>query len=97
MIKVNAVHIQVYLKGIDYPASRAQLIEQASRNYAPEDVMCFLNLITDKIYYFPTEVMREFSTMNKHFAKPCPHLATYRLCQEREGCEKCELAKGEKK
>jgi len=38
------------LKGIDFPADRRKVVEQAKRNMAPNDVLDALNHIPDQNY-----------------------------------------------
>jgi len=59
--KVSAAQIQRYLKGIDYPAGKKDLVSKAKDNDAPENVMSFMNRLADKTYRGPTEVEQEFS------------------------------------
>jgi hypothetical protein len=61
--KVSAGQIQMYLKGVDYPVTRDELIRTAKQNNAPEMIISFLNKIPDKQYRAPTEVEAEFSKM----------------------------------
>ncbi len=61
--KVSAAQIQVYLKGIDYPVNRQQIIEHAKSLNAPDNVMQFLNRLPERQYNFPTDVEQEFGKM----------------------------------
>lgn len=61
--KVSAAQIQVYLKGIDYPAGKQEIIQTAQNNGAPQDVMQFLDRLPEKQYYYPTDVEQEFGKM----------------------------------
>jgi len=38
MAKVNPIQLQKYLKGVDYPVGKKQLIEHAKRSGADENV-----------------------------------------------------------
>jgi len=60
---VSAAELQVYLKGMHYPASKQQLIDMAKSNNAPENAMSFLNRLPDRQYGRPTEVGQEFSKL----------------------------------
>lgn len=51
--------IQKHLKGIGYPASKQKLIDRAISNNAPSDVMNILDMLPEKDYRSPTEVMKE--------------------------------------
>ncbi len=61
--KVSASTIQLYLKGIDYPVSRDELINHAKSNGAPDNVMSFLNRLPEREYRYPTDVEEEFGKM----------------------------------
>jgi len=57
---VSAAQVARYLKGISFPANRGEVVATAKSNGAPENVMRFMNNITDKTYSRPTEVEQEF-------------------------------------
>lgn len=61
--KVSAAQIQKYLGGIDYPASRQEIVRHAKSKGAPETVMSFLNRLPERQYRFPTDVEQEFGKM----------------------------------
>ncbi len=61
--KVSAAQLQVYLKGISYPADKEKLIQTAKSNNAPESVMTWLNRLPDRQYSRPTEVEEEFGKL----------------------------------
>ncbi len=61
--KVSAAQIQVYLKGIDYPVNKQQLIDHAKSMNAPENVMSWLNRLPERQYSFPTDVEQEFGKL----------------------------------
>ena len=58
---VSAAELQMYLRGVDYPASKKDLIDSAKSNNAPENVMSFMNDLPERTYNRPTEVEQEFS------------------------------------
>jgi len=58
--KVSAAKIQVYLKGIDYPADKNELVDHAEENGAPDEVMAILRQLADKQYTSPADVEKEF-------------------------------------
>ncbi len=58
--KVSAARIQVYLKGIDYPADKNELLDHAEENGAPDQVMDILRQLADKQYTSPADVEKEF-------------------------------------
>ena len=63
--KVSAAQIQVYLKGMHYPANRQTLVDHARQMGAPENVMSFMERLPEREYRYPTDVEQEFGKM-KH-------------------------------
>ncbi len=60
---VSASQLTMYLKNIDFPADKQQIIEAAKSNGAPEQVMQMLNRLPDKQYTRSNEIEQEFSKM----------------------------------
>lgn len=52
----NAIDVQKYLSGVDYPADRAALVEHARGQDAPDDVVELLEGIEDREYEGPSGV-----------------------------------------
>jgi hypothetical protein len=59
--KPNPIQMQKFLGGVDYPASRQDLIEHARSNGADEDVLSGLEAMPDKVYNGPNAVSQAFS------------------------------------
>lgn len=57
---LSAADLQVYLKGIDYPAGRQDLITHARGNDAPESVITTLESFSDRTYRSAADVSTEF-------------------------------------
>jgi len=53
-------HLQQYLRGVNYPAAKQDMIEAARSNSAPESVMTLMNQLPDKTYNAPKDVEEEF-------------------------------------
>jgi hypothetical protein len=60
MAHANPVQIQKFLKGVDYPASKAQLIENAKKMGADENILASLEQLPDKEFQTPADVSEEF-------------------------------------
>lgn len=60
MAHANPIQIQKYLKGVDYPASREQLIEKARSMGADENVCASLERLPDEEFQTPAEVSQAF-------------------------------------
>ncbi len=57
--KVNPIQLQKFLKDMDYPARKKDLIEHARRRGADADVLSTLERIPDQEYDGPTGIARE--------------------------------------
>ncbi|MEI2582761.1 DUF2795 domain-containing protein [Scytonema sp. PRP1] len=56
MAKVNPIQLQKHLKGVDYPASKEQLIQHAQKQGADDTAISVLNELPDQEYESPTDV-----------------------------------------
>jgi hypothetical protein len=56
----SPAHVQTYLKGIDYPARKEDLIQKARANGAPGEVMDLLQKVPAEQYGGPGDVMRAY-------------------------------------
>lgn len=61
--KVSAAQIQMYLKGIHYPADKDKLIQTARSNNAPENVMNWFRKLPDRTYDRANHVEEEFGKL----------------------------------
>jgi hypothetical protein len=53
---VNPIQIQKFLKGVDYPASKNDLLKNAEREGADEDARAALERLPDQEYDSPADV-----------------------------------------
>jgi hypothetical protein len=51
--------VQVYLRGVSYPADKEVLLDKAAGSQAPDGVMQVLGMIGDGVYKDPEEVRKE--------------------------------------
>ncbi|HPK81594.1 MAG TPA: DUF2795 domain-containing protein, partial [Methanoculleus sp.] len=58
--RISAADLQVYLKGMDYPAGRQDLVARARKNNAPESVIDVIEQFGDRTYRSAAEVSEEF-------------------------------------
>jgi predicted outer membrane protein len=63
MAHVNPVQVQKFLKGVDYPASKAQLIEKAMSLGADENVRASLEQLPDEEFQTPADVSQAFGRL----------------------------------
>ncbi len=61
MADVNPIELQKHLGGVDYPASRDDLVRKAEENGADDDVLEALRGIPDREYDAPTAVTKAVS------------------------------------
>ena len=57
--QVSPIRIQEYLAGIEYPATKDQLISHAREHEAPEAVIAFMERLPKRNYRSATEVSQE--------------------------------------
>lgn len=60
---MDQARIQEAIAGIDYPASRDDLIEQARANNADDDVIAVLERLPRLTFASPTEVTSQVTTV----------------------------------
>jgi predicted outer membrane protein len=63
MAHVNPIQIQKFLKGVDYPASKANLIEKAKSLGADENVQASLEQLPDEEFQTPADVSQAFGRL----------------------------------
>jgi hypothetical protein len=56
MDKVNPVQVQKYLKGVDYPVSKNDLLKQVDDQGGDKSVRATLEKLPDKTYQTPADV-----------------------------------------
>jgi hypothetical protein len=60
MAHSNPIQIQKYLKGVNYPASKQDLIRNAKKNGADENVCASLEQLPDEDFQTPADVSQAF-------------------------------------
>lgn len=56
MVKVSPAQVEKYIKGIKFPASKQELLQQAESNNANDDVLDILENVPDKKFNSPIEI-----------------------------------------
>ncbi len=59
MAKVNPIQAQKFLGGLDYPASKQEVVDHARGRDADEDILAALEQIADREYDGPNAVSEE--------------------------------------
>ena len=57
---VNPIQLQKYLQGVNYPASKDDLLSAAEKNDAPEDVVEEIRSLSGDEFDGPDQVMKAF-------------------------------------
>ncbi|QJD59714.1 DUF2795 domain-containing protein [Pseudomonas sp. gcc21] len=60
----SPTNVSTYLKGIDFPANRDQLIRHAEQNGAEQDVLDDLKQMPDQQYDNMADVMKGYGKVN---------------------------------
>lgn len=63
MAHVNPVQVQKFLKGVDYPASKATLLEKAKSMGADDNVCASLEQLPDEEFQTPADVSQAFGRL----------------------------------
>ena len=63
MEHVNPIQVQKFLKGVDYPASKAALVEKARSMGADENICASLEQLPDEDFQTPAEVSQAFGQL----------------------------------
>lgn len=63
MTKVNPIQLQKYLKGVDYPASKQDLIDRAQQEGADENILSTLEQLADEEFETPADVSKAVSAI----------------------------------
>ena len=63
MAKVSPIQVQKFLGGMDYPASKEQLVEHAKGRGADENVVSTLERLPDREYDGPSGVTKEIGNI----------------------------------
>lgn len=58
MAKINPIELQKSLKGVDYPASKDDVVTAAEKNGADKEIMDALNGLEDQTFEKPTDVTK---------------------------------------
>lgn len=63
--KINPIQLQKHLGGVDYPASREDLVHQAEANGADDEVRAVLGRLPDGEYQTPADVNKAVGQLNR--------------------------------
>ena len=63
MVRVSPAQVEKSIKGIRFPASRQDLMDQAESNNANDDVLNILENIPDKQFNSPVDISKAIGKM----------------------------------
>ncbi|HEY9654957.1 MAG TPA: DUF2795 domain-containing protein [Crinalium sp.] len=63
MSKVNPIQLQKHLKGMDYPASKQDLLDHAKKEGADKNILSTLEQLSDEEFETPADVSKAVSTI----------------------------------
>ena len=55
---MSPIDVEKYLKGVDYPANKTDLVKKAQQNKAPDDIIRTLQQLPSNSFKQPTDVMK---------------------------------------
>lgn len=58
MAKVNPIQVQKFLKGLDYPASKQDVLQKAEQDGADEDVRSTLEQLPEEQFETPADISK---------------------------------------
>jgi len=58
MAKVSPIELQKHLKGMDYPASKQDLVQHAQKQGADQNIRSILEQLPDEEYETPADVSK---------------------------------------
>jgi len=58
MAKVNPIQLQKHLKGMDYPASKQDIVDYAKQQGADDNAIAVLEHLPEEEYETPTDVSK---------------------------------------
>ncbi len=65
MATINPIQLEKFLKGVDYPAKKADLLKQAQKNGADDQARSTLEQLPDQEFNSPTAVSKAVGKLDK--------------------------------
>ncbi|QBD79576.1 DUF2795 domain-containing protein [Ktedonosporobacter rubrisoli] len=62
--KLNPIEVEKKLKGLDYPAKRQDIVNQARKNGADEEMCKVLGKLPEQTYNKPTDVTKSLHDLH---------------------------------
>jgi hypothetical protein len=64
MAQVNPIQVEKFLKGLDYPASKDDILKCAEKNGADDNVHSALEQLPDRTFDGPSGISKELGQIN---------------------------------
>lgn len=64
MAKINLIELQKHLKGVNYPASKQDVIDKAKSNGADQELQTALENLSDEQFETPADVNKAIGEIN---------------------------------
>ena len=65
MATINPIQLEKFLKGVDYPAHKADLIKKAQQNGADQGALSTLNQLPDQQFQTPADVSQAVGAIDR--------------------------------
>ncbi len=65
MAKVNPIQLEKYLKGLNYPAKKDDIVQYAQQHGADENVKSALQQLPDQTFDGPTEISKAIGQIDR--------------------------------
>lgn len=62
MANMNPIQVEKYMKGVDYPASKEDLLNAAKRNGAEKQICDMIQNLPNQRFEKPTDITKALST-----------------------------------
>lgn len=65
MATITPAQVEKYLKGMEFPGHKDDLVQKARENRAPQQVIDIISRLPEKEYTKPTEITKEIGKKKK--------------------------------
>lgn len=65
MARISPAHVETFLKGMEYPASKANLVKYAQAHGADATVVSALQQLPDQTYHGPIDVSKAIGELDR--------------------------------
>jgi hypothetical protein len=69
MMKISPAQVEKFLKGMDYPVSKADLIKYAQQHGADENIRAALQRLPDQTFQSPVDVSKAVGELDRKEGK----------------------------